>query len=94
METEVKHIEAMAAAETQQAAAVSSGSTDSGSFHSSHAAFVDNFGGFCTLLSCGIAGYQIIQHLRNYTQPQIQLQIIRILAMIPVSSLACVSRLK
>ena len=29
-------------------------------FHSSHAAFVDTFGGICTILSCGIAGYQII----------------------------------
>lgn len=54
-------------------------------FYSSHAAFVDTFGGVCTILSCGIAGYMIMQHLRYYHQPAIQLQIIRILAMIPVS---------
>lgn len=45
----------------------------------------DIFGMVCTLLSCGIAGYQIVQHLRHYNQPAIQLQIIRILSMIPVS---------
>lgn len=44
----------------------------------------DVFGMVCTLVSCGIAGYQIIQHLRYYSQPAIQLQIIRILSMIPV----------
>jgi len=42
----------------------------------------------CTLLSCGIAGYQIVQHLRHYNQPAIQLQIIRILSMIPVYQVA------
>ena len=47
--------------------------------------FADGFGLVCTVLSCGIAGYQVIQHLRYYTQPAIQLQIIRILSMIPVS---------
>jgi len=29
-------------------------------FDSSHAAFVDQFGAIFTLLSCGIAGYQIL----------------------------------
>ena len=29
--------------------------------------FADNFGLICTILSCGIAGYQILQHLRYYT---------------------------
>ena len=42
-------------------------------FSSSHAAFADNFGLICTILSCGIVGYQIMQHLRYYTQPAIQL---------------------
>ena len=37
-----------------------------GTFYSSHAAFVDNFGALFTILSCGIAGYQILQHLRHY----------------------------
>ena len=43
----------------------------SGATSSSHAAFVDNFGAIFTVLSCGIAGYQILQHLRYYTQPAI-----------------------
>ena len=38
------------------------------------------------LLACTIAGYQIFQHLRYYSQPAIQIQIIRILSMIPVYS--------
>ena len=46
----------------------------------------DNLGTICTVISCGIAGFQIMQHLRYYTQPQIQLQIIRILAIIPVGA--------
>ena len=53
------------------AALGSNPAADTHSFYSSHAAFVDSFGGFCTLLSCGIAGYQIMQHMRHYSQPQI-----------------------
>ena len=44
-----------------------------GTIGSSHAAFIDKFGAFFTTLSCCIAGYQILQHLRHYTQPSIQL---------------------
>ena len=46
---------------------------------------IDKFASYCTIIAVCIAGYQIIQHLRNYNEPQIQLQIIRILAIIPVS---------
>ena len=33
--------------------------------------FADIFGMTCTILSCGIAGYQIMQHLRYYNAPAI-----------------------
>ena len=44
-------------------AAASPGSSlthPTGSYDSSHAAFVDTFGAVFTVLSCGIAGYQIL----------------------------------
>ena len=58
---------------------------DGATVMNSNEVYADNFGLICTVLSCGIAGYQILQHLRFYNQPAIQLQIIRILTMIPVS---------
>ena len=48
---------------------------------------IDEFASVCTVISVCIAGYQIIQHIRHFNEPQIQLQIIRILAIIPVSAL-------
>ena len=40
----------------------------------------------CTVASLLISGYQIVRHLSNYSEPHLQLYIIRILMMIPVSS--------
>ncbi len=37
-----------------------------------------------TLLSLGISGYQIVNHLINYSEPSLQLYIIRILMITPV----------
>lgn len=45
----------------------------------------DIFASICTLTACVIAGYQMIQHLRHFNEPQVQLQVIRILMIIPVS---------
>jgi hypothetical protein len=41
----------------------------------------------CTLISLSISCFQISKHLLNYTEPHLQLYIIRILMMIPVSSI-------
>jgi len=48
-----------------------SATNDSGSLKNTHAAFTDNFSLICTILSCSIAGFQIMQHLRYYSSPQI-----------------------
>lgn len=45
----------------------------------------DEVATFCTVLSLLISGYQITRHLANYTEPALQLYIVRILMMIPVS---------
>ena len=47
---------------------------------------IDKFASVCTVIAVCIAGYQIIQHLRHFNEPQVQLQVIRILFIIPVSS--------
>lgn len=47
----------------------------------------DVFATVCTVTAVLLASYQIIQHLRHFNEPQIQLQIIRILMIIPVSPL-------
>jgi predicted tellurium resistance membrane protein TerC len=44
----------------------------------------DMFATVCTALAVLLASYQIIQHLRHFNEPSVQLQIIRILVMIPV----------
>lgn len=46
------------------------------------------FATICTLIAVFIAGYQIIQHLRHFNEPHVQLQIIRILVIIPVSEIS------
>lgn len=46
---------------------------------------IDKFASVCTVIAVCIAGYQIIQHLRHFNEPQVQLQVIRILFIIPVS---------
>ena len=46
---------------------------------------VDMFAGACTLVAVSISGYQITRHLLHFNEQKIQLQIIRILAIIPVS---------
>lgn len=46
---------------------------------------VDMFAGVCTLVAVSISGYQITRHLLHFNEQKIQLQIIRILAIIPVS---------
>ena len=47
---------------------------------------IDIFAGICTFTAVSISGHQILKHLCNFYEAQIQLQIIRILAIIPVSS--------
>ena len=46
---------------------------------------VDMFAGACTLVAVSISGYQITRHLLHFNEQKIQLQIIRILVIIPVS---------
>jgi len=48
----------------------------------------------CTVASLLISGYQIVHHLSNYSEPHLQLYIIRILMMIPVSLMHILIRKK
>lgn len=48
----------------------------------------------CTVASLLISGYQIVRHLSNYSEPHLQLYIIRILMMIPVSLMHILIRKK
>ena len=41
----------------------------------------------CASLSIVISGVQIVRHLLHYTEPQLQLYIVRILMMIPIYSI-------
>ncbi len=40
--------------------------------------------GICAFGACFISGFMIYKHLFNYTQPRIQIHIIRIVLMVPV----------
>jgi hypothetical protein len=40
--------------------------------------------GVCTAVSLFISGRMIWNHLRNYTEPRVQMYILRIILMIPV----------
>ena len=51
-----------------------------------HLCVIDYYAAFCTLLAVSISGHQILKHLCNFYEPQMQLQIVRILAIIPVST--------
>lgn len=47
--------------------------------------FEDDIASTSTIMSLLISTYAIVSHLANYTEPQIQLYMIRILLMIPVT---------
>ena len=55
---------------------------------------VDMFAGACTLVAVSISGYQITRHLLHFNEQKIQLQIIRILVIIPVSLLPFIIELQ
>lgn len=44
-------------------------------------------GGILCIIAIIIAGHHIIFHLKHFNQPQIQLYIVRILLMVPVSEI-------
>jgi len=48
----------------------------------------DDVASVCTIISLLISGYQIASHMASYTEPHLQLYIIRILMMIPVYSIS------
>lgn len=50
-------------------------------------AIQDEVATVCTVASLLISGYQIAMHLLHYNEPYLQLYIIRILMMIPVSEI-------
>jgi hypothetical protein len=52
-----------------------------------HHCSLDYFAALCTVCALLISGHQILMHLIKFYEPQIQLQVIRILAIIPVRRL-------
>jgi len=52
---------------------------------------MDYFGTICTIVAIGISGQQIFCHLRHLNEPKVQLQVIRILFIVPVSTPTLIS---